>query len=140
MYVNFEYDPKLARKTSYSKTECLNILEVLLYQRDQIDKFDNRLRQFVICFLRIFSKNLFSQKLQTPVPPQQWITQMISFLNEQEGEELSTNLFESDAYRKIWQSVSSLCMIEPYWGKTFCEYNFISFLSNTKFRCEVRVT
>ena len=103
MSLIYQYDSANLRKTTYSKTECLNILEVLLRQRDQIDTFGNRLHQLLICCCRLFSRNLFSQKLQKPIPPKQWIVQMIEFLDAVEGEDLSNMLHHSDAYRKIWQ-------------------------------------
>jgi hypothetical protein len=45
---------------------------------------------------------------------------------------LSNMLHNSDAYRKIWQSVSGLSLLTPYSGKAWCWWDFFSFLTNTK--------
>jgi len=128
----FQYDPKYVQKTTYTKKECLQILETLLYQRDRIDTFGMRFRQLGLSLCRLFSKNLFSQKLETPIPPRQWIVQMIALLDEIEESDLSNKLRSSDAYRKIWQSAAGLSLESPYWGKWFCVWDFLSFLANVK--------
>ena len=130
MSLIFQYDPTTPRKTSYSKTECLRNLEILLYQRDQIDTFGNRLRRFGASLLRLFFKNLWPQKLERPIPPRQWIVQMAGILDAVEGEDLSNTLRNSDAYKKVWQDASDLSLQVPYSGKIFCEFDLISFLSN----------
>lgn len=128
----YQFDLSNTRKETYNKTECLQILEVLLYLRDQKDTFGNRLLQFLSCCLRLVVKNPSSQKLEIPIPPRQWIVGMIELLGAVEGEDLSNMLHNSDAYRKIWQSVSGLSLLTPYSGKAWCWWDFFSFLTNVK--------
>ena len=128
MSLFYQYDPNFCQKTTYNKKECLQILEILLFLRDQKDTFGNRLLQFGVCFLRLFSKNLFSQKLEIPVPPREWIVRTIGILDAAKGEDLSNTLHNSDAYRKLLREVSNLSLEEPYWGKLFDGFGFISFL------------
>jgi hypothetical protein len=83
-----------------------------------------------VSLCRLFSKSLFAQKLEIPVPPRRWITEMIELLGAVEGEEIPTTLRNSDAYKRIWRLVAGLSLEEPYWGKQFCWFDFYSFMSN----------
>jgi hypothetical protein len=94
MSLFFQYDPNFCRKTTYSKKECLQILET--------------------------------------VPPRKWIVRTIEILDAVEEEDLSNTLHNSDAYRKLLREVSNLSLEEPYWGKTFDGFGFISFFVERK--------
>jgi len=130
MSLIYQYDGSNLRKETYNRKECLRILEILLHERDQIDTFANRFRSLCISFARLFSKNLFSQMLEIPVPPRQWIIRMIELLDAVTGEEEPTTLYNSDAYRKIWREASDLSLEGAYCGKSFCLYDFYSYLAN----------
>ena len=130
MSLTFQSDQSTLRKATYTKAELLHILEVLSLQRDQKDTFGNRIREFGFSFLRLFSKNLSSQKFQISPPPVRWLAEMTELLDAEPEGEMSTKRLGSDAYRRIWREASSRSLSEPYWGREFCVWDVLSFLSN----------